>query len=173
MGCDLWEEVRSDDFFWNRMAFIYCLNVAADYSDRIGESMGETYRSTAEDIKAVVTKHWNGDYLYESENRPDDGATIHAITTFAKEFYTPDSEEAAATIKYLVKAFCKEYPINQESNSAGEPGILIGRYPNDGYAGGNPWQLLTAVTAECFYIGASITYKVILSICLLTILKIF
>ena len=34
------------------MAFIYCLNVAADFSDRIGESMGATYRSTAEDIKA-------------------------------------------------------------------------------------------------------------------------
>ena len=82
------------------MAFIYCLNVAADYSDRIGQSMGDTYRSTAEDIKAVITKHWNGDYLYESTNRPDDGATIHAITTFAKEFYTPDSEEAAATLRY-------------------------------------------------------------------------
>lgn len=50
-GCDLWEEVRSDDFFWNRMAFIYCLGVAADFSDRIGESMGDTYRATAEDIK--------------------------------------------------------------------------------------------------------------------------
>merc|ERR1719394_59224 len=113
------------------------------------------------DIKAVVTKHWNGNYLYESENRPDDGAVIHAITTFATymDFYQADSEEAAATIQYLVKAFCKEYPINQESNSAGEPGILIGRYPNDGYAGGNPWQLLTAVTAECFYTGAFITYK--------------
>ena len=50
-------------------------------------------------LQAVVTDHWNGDYLYESMNRPDDGATIHAITTFAREFYTPDSEEAAATLK--------------------------------------------------------------------------
>ena len=50
-------------------------------------------------VQAVVTLHWNGDYLYESTNRPDDGATIHAITTFAREFYTPDSEEAAATLK--------------------------------------------------------------------------
>ena len=24
--------------------------------------------------------------------------------------------------RYLVRAFCKEYPINQESNEAGEPG---------------------------------------------------
>jgi len=158
-GCDLWEEVRSDDFFFNRMAFMYCLNVAADFSDLIGESMGALYRSVAEDVKAVITKHWNGNYLYESENRPDDGATIHAITTFSLDLYTPDSEEAAATIRYLVKAFCNEYPINQEDNDAGDPGILIGRYPNDGYAGGNPWQLLTAILAECFYVGASITME--------------
>lgn len=52
-------------------------------------------------LQAVVTDHWNGDYLYESMNRPDDGATIHAITTFAAGvgFYTPDSEEAASTIQ--------------------------------------------------------------------------
>jgi hypothetical protein len=34
------------------------------------------------------------------------------------------------------------------------PGILIGRYPGDVYAGGNPWQLLSAVTAKIFYQGA-------------------
>ena len=31
----------------------------------------------------------------------------------------------------------------------------MGRYPGDSYAGGNPWQLLTAVTAKLFYQGAS------------------
>ena len=35
--------------------------------------------------------------------------------------------------------------------AAGEPGVLIGRYPGDSYAGGNPWSLLTAVTGEVFY----------------------
>ena len=33
--------------------------------------------------------------------------------------------------------------------------MLIGRYPGDTYAGGNPWQLLTAVLAELFYRGAA------------------
>lgn len=28
------------------------------------------------------------------------------------------------------------------------------RYPGDTYAGGNPWQLLTAAHAELFYLGA-------------------
>lgn len=33
----------------------------------------------------------------------------------------------------------------------------MGRYPGDSYAGGNPWQLLTAVLAKTFYQGASIS----------------
>lgn len=33
--------------------------------------------------------------------------------------------------------------------------MLFGRYPGDVYAGGNPWQLLTAVVAKTFYQGAS------------------
>ena len=41
--------------------------------------------------------------------------------------------------------------LNQELIAAGEPGVLIGRYPGDSYAGGNPWSLLTAVTGEVFY----------------------
>merc|ERR1712216_983568 len=47
-----------------------------------------------------------------------------------------------------------EWEINQIDNKNGVPGILYGRYPGDHYAGGNPWQLLTAVLAECFYKGA-------------------
>ena len=43
VGCDLWEEVRSEDFYFNRMAYVYSLNVAADFGEMIGES-GATYR---------------------------------------------------------------------------------------------------------------------------------
>ena len=32
--------------------------------------------------------------------------------------------------------------------------IISTRYPGDSYAGGNPWQLLTAAHAEVFYLGA-------------------
>merc|ERR1719228_2331749 len=46
-GCDLWEEFTSDDFYWNRMAFAYSLNTAADFADSIGESAGSNYRSVA------------------------------------------------------------------------------------------------------------------------------
>ena len=33
---------------------------------------------------------------------------------------------------------------------------MIGRYPGDSYAGGNPWQLLTAVFGKTFYQGANV-----------------
>ena len=58
---------------------------------------------------------------------------------------------------FLATKFCREYPINQDDTAAGKPGVLIGRYPGDTYAGGNPWQLLTAVTAEVFYLGGTDT----------------
>lgn len=35
----------------------------------------------------------------------------------------------------------------------------MGRYPGDSYAGGNPWQLLTAVLAKTFYQGANLLMK--------------
>ena len=45
-GCDLWEEFTSDDFYWNRMAFVYSLNSAADFADSVGQD-GSAWRSVA------------------------------------------------------------------------------------------------------------------------------
>merc|ERR1711962_557978 len=68
-GCDLWEEVRSDDFYFNRMAYVYSLNVAADFGEMIGQD-GSMYRIVAEKIKTATMTHWKDGYLYESTNRP-------------------------------------------------------------------------------------------------------
>lgn len=38
-----------------------------------------------------------------------------------------------------------------KDNDAKIPGVLYGRYPGDSYAGGNPWQLLSASLAELYY----------------------
>ncbi len=59
-------------------------------------------------------------------------------------------------MQVLAITFCSEYAINQQEIKAGGSGILIGRYPGDSYAGGNPWQLLTAVYAKTFYQGAKV-----------------
>ena len=119
--CHFREEVRSDDFFWNRMAFMYCLKqvihllisyltgftwmmhplcliLCEDASQKAnvhcaGSWLCRSYwgvcwgtiqvcrrtiirilnsllfRSVADDVAAAIVSHWNGDYLYESENR--------------------------------------------------------------------------------------------------------
>jgi glucoamylase len=161
-GCDLWEEIRSRNFFFNRMAYIYSLNTAADFADSIGDNsmLAKEYRDKANEILEATKDHWNGEFIVSMDgDRPQDGSVIHAITTFGKYLYGPSSNEAAATILTVSKTFCREYKINQDENTLGKPGVLIGRYPGDHYAGGNPWQLLTAVLAECFYLGAQTTFK--------------
>ena len=103
---------------------------------------------------------------------------LHAIATFGEYIYGPDTQEAAATVLELANTFCEEYPINQDIVSRGDVGLLFGRselmisihlnlnqkccihrYPGDVYQGGNPWQLLTAVTAELFYKGGNLNAK--------------
>lgn len=156
-GCDLWEEVRSDNFFWERMAFVSALTQAADLALQVGKHMVvPSYHAAAAKIKTSLDAHWNGNYLWESKNRPIDGAVIHAIATFgaSNSKFPVTSKEAAKTIQFERKAFCREYKINQDDDTAKIPGVLIGRYPGDSYAGGNPWQLLTAVLAEAFYLAS-------------------
>merc|ERR1719431_1915891 len=104
----------------------------------IGESAGQGYRNKANEILEATKPHYG---------------------KFGKYIYGPSSNEAAATIQQLTKSFCREYKINQDAIGAGKSGIVIGRYPGDHYAGGNPWQLLTAVLGETFYLGAQATLK--------------
>jgi len=159
-GCDLWEEVRSKDFYFNRAAYIYSLNTVADFADLIGQD-GSAFKSKAGEILEATKPHYGakGDFIYETDVRPQDGAVIHSIATFGEYIYGPESEEAAATIKKLTHSFCREYKLNQNNINAGKSGILIGRYPGDHYAGGNPWQLLTAVLGELFYLGGKATLE--------------
>jgi glucoamylase len=153
-GCDLWEEVHSGDFFWNRMGYVYTMDLASKFFKKVDDaSYASKCESTKSAVSATLDSHWTGDYMYESSNRKLDGATLHAFSSF--EAYSFTDAKIAKTIKTLGLTFCQEYQINQADNDKKLPGILIGRYPGDVYAGGNPWQLLTAVTAKLFYQGAS------------------
>ncbi len=100
-----------------------------------------------------MNSHWTGAFVTESDNRQKDSAVIHAFSSF--NVYPLTDDKVAKTIKTLALTFCSEYQINQQDTKNGEPGVLMGRYPGDSYAGGNPWQLLTAVLAKTFYQGAS------------------
>jgi len=120
------------------MGYVYSLNNAASLAKSIGEDPSE-FENLAKNIESTLTSHWNGNFLWESENREVDGAVIHAIATFGKDNFGPLSPWTAKTIAHYNEVFCIEYKINQADNKAKVPGILYGRYPGDHYAGGNPW----------------------------------
>lgn len=154
-GCDLWEEVRSSDFFWNRMSYVYAMNTASKFFTKVGDSSSASKcDSTLSAVKATLEGHWTGTFMTESSNREKDTATVHAFSSF--EAYPITDEKIAKTIQTLAFTFCAEYPLNQKDNDNGIAGMLFGRYPGDSYAGGNPWQLLTAVVAKTFYQGATV-----------------
>ena len=154
-GCDLWEEVRSNDFFWGRAAFVYALNRCEELFNKIGDSStASRCSSTKTAVQGTLDGHWTGTFMTESQNRQKDGSVVHAFSSFGTHSIT--DEKVAKTMKVLATTFCGEYQINQQEIKAGVPGILIGRYPGDSYAGGNPWQLLTAVYGKTFYQGANV-----------------
>ena len=92
--------------------------------------------------------------MKESTNREKDSSVVHAFSSFG--VYPITDQKVAKTIQVYGLTFCGQYAINQQDNKAGLPGVLLGRYPGDSYAGGNPWQLLTAVLGKTFYQGASV-----------------
>jgi len=169
-GCDLWEEVQSDDFMWNRMGYAYTLFLAQQFASDVlhDASQAATLQTKMNDVVSALagsSAHWDGDHFVSASIRPIDGSVLHALASFgataiyaankSTAMFTPLSEETAKTISHYNEVFCAEYPLNNVDTTASIPGVLYGRYPGDTYAGGNPWQLLSASLAEVFYLAAS------------------
>ena len=70
-----------------RAGYIYSLNTAANFAEMIGES-GQEYRNKANEILEATKPHYGkfGNYIYECDVRPEDGAVIHSIATFGEHF---------------------------------------------------------------------------------------
>jgi glucoamylase len=136
------------------MSFYHAMDTASRLFSSLGDTAYATQcNTTKQSIRDKLDLHWTGTFMTESSNRLLDGAVIHAFSSFTA--YPITDSKIAMTIRALAFSFCNEYPINQKDDLNGIPGILIGRYPGDIYVGGNPWQLLTAVTAKAFYQGAT------------------
>lgn len=152
--CDLWEEIISSDFFWNRVTMVKALLLGSRLANKLGYTNDAiNWNNTANYIKSqIYLTHWNGYYFYESNNRPVDGAVIVALNDGYDEltnFLDPLSYEVASTVYYYNQVFSSEYPINNYDMKF--YGILYGRYPGDIYAGGNPWILTTAALSSLMY----------------------
>jgi glucoamylase len=152
--CDLWEEITSTDFFWNRVTMAKALSLGSRFATSLGyNDDAKKWQNTADLIKSnIYSTHWNGFYYYEANNRPVDGAVIVGLNDGYDEFdnfLDPLSYEIASTIYYYNLVFSSEYPINEKDKNL--YGILYGRYPGDVYAGGNPWILTTAALSSLMY----------------------
>ena len=161
MTCDLWEEIRSDDLFWNRVTMKKALTIGAEFASSMGDSASSaSYTSIASKIDDNLDTHWTGSFVQEDSNRQKDGAVFIGFNngyTDSDSKYAPTSQEVASTIATLVKSFCQEYGINALDKTNNVPGVLIGRYPGDTYANGNPWVLTTAALGQLLYRAASYT----------------
>ena len=146
--CDLWEEIESDDLFWNRMMQRAAMHEGAAFAKKFGDSArASTYAAVAAQIDAGIKDHYNGDFVFEARSRQRDSAVIEAFNKgyLLDGVFAPLSIEVGKTVRTLNALFCSIFAINQKDARAGVPGILYGRYAGDTYDGGNPWVLLSAL----------------------------
>jgi glucoamylase len=126
--CDLWEEIRSTNFFWNRFTMKKAMGLGADFASRMGDSTSSSnYKSTEQRINSTLySDHWSG-YVFESTSRTrvtpsslslphllQDSAVIVGFNAAFDEndgMYAPNSYEVAATVSSYNTLFCNEYKV--------------------------------------------------------------
>jgi len=153
-SCDLWEEIRSNDFFWNRYTMRAGLYAGAKLADELGMTeVAERYLHIIDDIEATLRGHYTGTYVFETDDRRKDAAVIEAFNVgdLHDEFFAPLSEEVLGTVITLNELFCRTFEVNKKDSHDGVPGILYGRYEGDHYHGGNAWVLTSAALAQLIY----------------------
>ena len=170
---DPWEEINSQVFF-AKFVMRRALYLGAQIATACGdEGSASSYASTAKDIEADINaKHWDsqkGIVMEIPNQRPLDSA-VHLGVLYGNNgdgFYSPSSERVQSSVAFLIRTFSSsnypDFSINRKDDELGLPGILVGRYPNDVYNGGNssqpssgnPWILCSSSLAEIFYTAAS------------------
>mmetsp|Transcript_77970 Transcript_77970/g.252946 ORF Transcript_77970/g.252946 Transcript_77970/m.252946 type:complete len:1172 (-) Transcript_77970:347-3862(-) len=179
-SCDLWEESRDANHFWNRVV----MRAALEQGSRTASQMGDNERALRyqrawqEFIGDPIQDHMeataDGNFITEcplsdsKEQSADcikyektiDGAVILALVHSGVLGVVKDgagvavSDVVATTVLVYNEAFCNLYPVNEQDTSAGVPGVLYGRYLKDEYGGGNPWQLISAALANLMYLAS-------------------
>jgi len=158
--CDLWEEIKDTDMFWNRITMKKALIMGAKFATKMGDSASAAqYTATMNLINATLySNHFNGGFVQETNSRTRDSAVIVGFNDGFDESdsqFAPTSYEVAATVSSYNTMFCSQYAINTADTANKIPGVLYGRYQGDTYAGGNPWVLSTSALAGLFYRGAN------------------
>ena len=121
-GYDLWEEVHGSSFFTYNAPHRALVE---------GSLMAEALNTTCEP---------NADPHIASIHVFDINATCNAGD------YQPCNSQMLATHKVFVDSFREIYSIN--GNRTAGNAVLVGRYPEDTYYGGNPWPVSILVLIE-------------------------
>lgn len=109
-SCDLWEEIRSDNMFWNRMSHRQAMLYGAAFAKQMGDSdLASQYEAKQKEIEGTLSQFWNGTFLLESNNREKDSAVIHAIATLNDDYYDITGHEVTGTIDTLNMLFCLSF----------------------------------------------------------------
>jgi len=169
---DPWEEVRGQVFFEKfaaRRAFLLGAQLATTFGD---SDRANTLTTAAAAVQAdIQANHWSasqGIIMEVPQTRPLDSA-VHLGVLYGHMgdgFLDPASAEVQSSVNVLINSFKSYAPftINPADDAAGIPGILVGRYLDDSYnggnssqpGGGNPWILCTASLGEIFYRAAQL-----------------
>ena len=69
-GCDLWEELTSNDFFWNRYVDRASLHMGAQFADQVGDAdAAAKYRAASKQIEQTLMAHYDGGFVLCVERR--------------------------------------------------------------------------------------------------------
>lgn len=162
---DLWEEVKGTHFYTLmviRKALLQGAKLAHHFNDH---AAGDWYTSQARQIELELQHFWDGERGYFKATINQVGGADYKLSNLDTAvilgllhggmndgFLGWDNPKVKATIQKLITTFAALYPINHGNL----PGIAIGRYPEDLYAGdnfngGNPWPVCTFAIAEALY----------------------
>jgi len=163
---ELWEEVKGHHFH-TRMVQYRALKEGAELARLLGDGKAaDWYFTQSSQMEPELLRHWNPskrilvntldrdeglDYKFSELDSSVVLGVLHGHT--AEGIISLSDDRVLATVKALEDVFYKIYLINQN----GEPGIAIGRYPEDRYDGyssggtGNPWFIGTSAFAEFYY----------------------
>lgn len=162
---DLWEESKGDHFYTHmvqRKALLEGAELALTLGD---QGAAKWYQDQAQKITSELEKYWepkkqqivvtrnnSGGIDYKS-SQLDMAIILGVLHGNTVQNYSFSDDRVMKSFNKIVSEFAKLYPINKVQ---GYPGVALGRYPEDIYAGtdfngGNPWVLCTLAGAEYLY----------------------
>ncbi|KAL4943984.1 hypothetical protein BDV06DRAFT_220753 [Aspergillus oleicola] len=154
---DLWEESYGRSFFTLSVTH-RALVEGSLFARSIGVSCPEC-ASIAPHVLCLLQNFWTGRFIRSNldngRSGKDAGTLLGVIYNFNPRAqcddatYQPCSERALANHHRLTDTFRDLYEINVDRTQ--DQAVAIGRYPEDQYAGGNPWFLSTLAAAEQLY----------------------